>query len=369
MSTKRIKKYVIISAVLCVLNITGCGKQQSEVKNIVTPFPTSVTETNVSTPTPAPTPKEILSYKVNEVEHFCNGIAWISAYSKEKKDQKYVAVNEAGEVVYANSESNEYIVHPTNGLTASPDTHGYTEILAGGDGYYIVLKKEEGFDSVTSKVGCITSDGKIVMEPRFLPNGRNISGAEYLGEGCFAISEFYDLSPSFLYNASTNSWSSESDDYSNLYTPNQLKYDSGKCAMINANGDIAVDLSEYKGKILSTFSDKEYILLELEGADQKHYYCVLKDNGETVVSPTLYGKGSISNIDNGYFIAETNYNTIASISVDGTVGNITHVDYSLPSLILHNGWLILSENGKKVNFINLDGELMFPDETIELTID
>lgn len=371
------KRFIsIISALLISVNVAGCGTSTSGSYKTATPTKVPATPSPTATPTNKPT----LAYNVSKVKSFCNGIAWVTAHNKEISEYKNIAVNADGKVVFTTTKPSDeylkYIVHPEKGLVATPDTHGYTDILAGGGGYYIVLKKEEGFDSVTCKVGCIASDGTVVMPPTFLPNGSGSAAAKYLGEGCFAILLGYGslqnpAASSFLYNAATNSWSSDYSDLRDLHTPNEMIYNPYKCAFVNSQGNIIADLSAYKDKIKSVSSAEGYGLLNLAGTDQRRYYCVFNSNGTEVIPPTAYsGIGSqgtsVTSINNGHFMA-IDWNNLKSVSVNGSVRVDTELDlsYTLTNT-LSDGWLTLKYDGDEINFVNLDGELMFPNEIIRL---
>ena len=377
MNIKRISKHAVIAVVTLIVisNITSCKTYQID-HETKTSQTLSSSETS-TTPVPTATPKQKVKYEIKEVKHFCNGVAWVTAHNPENYDRKYIAVNSEGNVIFTSSESTEFIVHPQKGLTASPNTHGYTEIMAAGDGYYIVLKREESFEAVTNKVGCITSEGEVIMQPTLLPDGSDCEKVEYLGESCFAIiphtSMDYDSSDAFLYNAVSNSWSSKYENLGDMRTPNELNYDRIKGAIINAEKDIVVDLSAYKEKIINAYVNEGYILLDLEGADKKSYYCVLNIDGTEIVSPTPFALpgatgATLSTMDNGYFMV-IDYSHIKSIKVDGTVRADVDVGGYYIDPILRDGCVMLKYNGHQVNFINLDGEVLFPNDIIELEVE
>lgn len=401
LSKEKNRKIYIVISICIILCITGVIVVLSMQNNRYSPTPIEDKEDYEVVTEETPTPTEIpgRSFVVEYAYPFDGGVAWVTANDPETGEGHDFVINTDGRVLgYVAKNGNHNVVVGENGIIATPESLGYTNVEARGKGYTFVTKEVTDFENNEYYFGIVDYEGNWEMEPTRIfdktyavrtSSGKIKVPIIYAGEGIFQVDNTY------FYNTNTHSWfevpnikeeanfvngvtiasgtvihtdgsyskfnvSGELDKFSDGVVFNKSDY-----KLYDVNGSVVADLNYYKNKlsIYGIVFNNGYARVNFRGTDQEEYFVVIDKAGNQMFEP-------MRRIDE---IGIIKYNRVCRISSQAKAtimdehGNEIAIA-SASTRYLNDGYDVYSDGWLTVdrNYIDIDGNYMFKDGIISV---
>lgn len=397
----KIKKTIMLVIIIPVLLAFLCTVvftvvYQVQMRKYRPPQTNIIEETDVPEETLLPT--EVRSFAIESTRPFDGGVAWVIADDPETGEAHDFVINTDGKVLgYVEKNGNHNVIVGENGIVATPESLGYTNVEARGNGYTFVTKEVTDFENNEYYFGIVNYEGNWEIEPTRIfdkvytvrtNGGKKNVPIIYAGEGIFQVDNTY------FYNTNTHSWfevpniKEEANfvngvtivsgvvihtdgSYSKYNVSGKLEkfsdgviFNSSDYKLYDVNGSVVADLGYYKDKLFVNYEivfNEGYAALKLNGEDQKCYATLIDKTGKMMFDPIkIDDNEKVKNFKNNRFCVSIA--TIGGWKVFDKNGNkITENKFKYSDGVYSCGWL-----DTEYNYIDGDGNYMFENGIINV---